>query len=66
MGIYEYQCPNGHVTEKMQSMSDRQRPVTCDHCAEMAQFIVSATPTTFHANDRKAIKGTTIRGGRRT
>ena len=56
MGIYEYQCPNGHVTEKMVPMSDRQTPVTCDHCAEMANPIMSATPTSFRQNDRKAFK----------
>jgi len=58
MGIYEYECPHGHVTEKMVPLSERQEIVACEHenCVCMAVFVVSATPTTFRANDRRAFK----------
>lgn len=58
MGIYEFECPAGHVTEKMVSLSERPPSVACEHegCKEQAQFVVSATPTTFRAQDRKAFK----------
>lgn len=58
MGIYEFLCPNQHITEKMVPMNERDRPVTCDHCKEMATHVLSATPTTFRAQDRKAFKRT--------
>jgi hypothetical protein len=62
MGVYEYQCRHNHVTEKFVSLSERPLSVPCEHegCKETATFVVSATPTTFRAADRKAFK----RGGR--
>ncbi len=67
MAIYEYQCPEGHVTTHMSTFADKPTTVKCEHCDKAAEFVVSATPTTFHANDRKAIKGATIsRRGTRT
>lgn len=58
MGIYEYQCPNGHVTEKMVPLSERPQTVKCEHegCDGVGKFVMSATPTTFRAMDRKAFK----------
>jgi len=57
MGIYEYQCGAGHITELMVALKDRPDTVMCDHCkAADAKLIMSATPTTFRANDRKAFK----------
>jgi hypothetical protein len=62
MAIFEYQCPKGHVSERMVPLAERPHEVLCDHidCDDMAKFVVSATPTTFRAMDRKAFK----RGGR--
>lgn len=59
MGIYEYQCGAGHVTEIMVKLKDKPATVMCDHCkAADAKPIVSAVPTTFRAMDRKAFKRT--------
>ena len=33
MPIYEYKCPNGHVFERFQRMSDPS-PEGCDECGE--------------------------------
>ncbi|MDQ3823034.1 MAG: zinc ribbon domain-containing protein [Actinomycetota bacterium] len=33
MPIYEYKCPNGHVFERFQRMSD-PAPDACDECGE--------------------------------
>ena len=33
MPIYEYKCPNGHVFERFQRMSD-PAPEACDECGE--------------------------------
>ena len=64
MGIYEYQCPRGHVTERFVKLEERSQQIECEGgtedvpCLEHADLIVSATPTTFRANDRKAFKRT--------
>lgn len=57
MPIFEYQCPNGHLQEKLVSRDHVVR-VPCNKCAATAKRILSATKTTFKENDRKAIKGT--------
>lgn len=57
MGIYEYQCPEGHLTELFVPLSARPQQIQCPcNCNEFAQLILSATPTSFRANDRKAFK----------
>ena len=55
--IYEFECGAGHITEIMVKREDKPETVMCDHCkAADAKPIMSATPTTFRANDRKAFK----------
>lgn len=63
MGIYEYECPVGHVTERMVSLAERPDSIMCEQdvpnglkCGETAKFVLSATPTTFRAMDRKCFK----------
>lgn len=56
MGIYEYECPEGHVTELMVKLEDKPANTKCETCGSYAAPILSATPTTFRANDRKAFK----------
>lgn len=57
MGIYEYQCPEGHVTELMVKLSEKPDTIRCDQCdCATATPILSATPTSFRQNDRKAFK----------
>ena len=62
MGVYSYECPNGHVTEKLVSLAERTKTVKCEHdgCEFVASYVISPVATTFRANDRKAFK----RGGR--
>jgi hypothetical protein len=69
MGVFEYECPVLHVTDHYVSLAERPATIPCGvpGCKETARYIVSAARTTFHANDRKAIKGQTVnRGGVRT
>ena len=40
--IYEYECPNGHITEKLKPMEYRHIPVLC-HCQRLAALIISRT-----------------------
>lgn len=57
MGIYEFACSQcNHITEKLVPLAERPAVVDCDSCGAPAQYVVSATPTTFRAQDRKAFK----------
>lgn len=56
MGIYEYQCEDGHTSERFVPLSERPDAVVCDTCKKPAEFVLSPTPTTFRAMDRKAFK----------
>jgi hypothetical protein len=58
MGIYEYECLLGHVTELFVPLKDRPASTPCDECKEPAHFVTSAVPTTFRQMDRKAFKRT--------
>lgn len=46
--IYEYKCPQGHLSEAWAKVADRNNPITC-RCGEQAKRIMSspkiATPT---------------------
>lgn len=69
MGIFEYECPAGHVSDHFVSLLERPDMIPCkaDGCSNTAHFIISPARTTFHANDRRAIKGQTVnRGGTRS
>jgi hypothetical protein len=67
MGVFEYECPSGHVTDHLVALAERPNTIPCVTCGQSARYIISAARTTFHANDRKAIKGTTVnQGGVRT
>lgn len=58
MSVFEYECPCGHVSNVMCKIADRPDQILCHDvdCDHVAKFVLSATKTTFHANDRKAIK----------
>jgi putative FmdB family regulatory protein len=56
MGCYEYQCEDNHVTEHRVALSERPDAITCEKCGKPAEFVLSATSTTFRQNDRKAFK----------
>ena len=36
MPIYEYRCPNGHTTEVLRSVMDRDKPIDCVYCGQPA------------------------------
>ena len=63
MALYEFECKSKHVTERFVSLAERPATVKCETCGTPAKFIVSAARTTFHANDRRAIKGKTVNRG---
>jgi hypothetical protein len=66
MSIYEFECAAGHVTEGHYALADRPASIKCEHevlvngdvfpCSLDAKHVLSATPTTFRAQDRKAFK----------
>jgi hypothetical protein len=58
MGCFEYQCARGHISERRVPLAEKPAETLCDdvECDLMAHPILSATPTTFRANDRKAFK----------
>lgn len=56
MGIFEYECPDGHITEHFVSLANRPDTIDCTQCHKWAKLIVSAVQTTFRAMDRKAFK----------
>jgi putative FmdB family regulatory protein len=56
MGIYEFECPCGKITEKLVPLSERPAQIPCPCGTFEASYVISATPTTFRANDRKAFK----------
>lgn len=58
MGIYEYECAAGHVSERFVPLAEKPAEVLCDEieCDLMAHPVLSATPTTFRQMDRKAFK----------
>ena len=35
MAIYEYACPNGHETEELRSVADRNDVRSCEDCNEV-------------------------------
>ncbi len=57
--IYDYECPKGHKHSVTQSITDYKPgdvPCKAKRCREMAIRVIAPTATTFHHNDRKAIK----------
>lgn len=45
MPVYEFQCPNGKVTEKMVKMGTRE--ISCPHCGQKARKIISSCTFTL-------------------
>lgn len=65
MPIYEYQCPEGHVIDAYVPAKEIDLPsartAVCYKCTQegetnIAERIISPTPTTFKHADAKAIK----------
>ena len=56
MGIFEYQCVNKHTEEYFGKHETKPDGIECSKCGELATPVVSAVATTFHANDRRALK----------
>lgn len=57
MGLFEYSCSQcDHTTEKLFSLAERPGIIDCERCGAPALRVISAVPTTFRAQDRKAFK----------
>ena len=61
MPLFEYECRIGHTSEIYAGVGAAPKLIACPTCAASgervrAKRILSATPTTFKQNDRKAIK----------
>jgi hypothetical protein len=41
--IYEYSCPEKHITVRWRKMAERHDPVECESCKEPASLIISKT-----------------------
>lgn len=39
--IYEYMCSDGHVSEALRKMADREMATLCDECGQLTTLIVS-------------------------
>ncbi len=65
MPVYEFECPNGHLIDKIVALRDLgdMRFISCDTCGKegrglvYAERVLSATKTNFRHNDRSAFKG---------
>lgn len=64
MPIYEYQCKNGHVTDRLRKVEQADDLVECNQCkpsdgsdarAPMTR-VLSATKTIFRHHDRTVFK----------
>lgn len=42
MPLYEYECPNGHVTEHLATVTNRAKPHYCNTCGLTAEYKISA------------------------
>jgi putative FmdB family regulatory protein len=40
--IFEYRCPNGHVTERLRKVEERDQPCPCIRCDSDGERIISA------------------------
>lgn len=49
--IYEYKCPNGHISTRLRKMANRHESTTCKVCGEQASFIVSAPTSMLDGTD---------------
>lgn len=43
MPIYEYRCPNGHLTEKLESINSDNKTTECKKCGEKADKVYSTS-----------------------
>jgi putative FmdB family regulatory protein len=46
MPVYEYQCPEGHVTNELRTVADRERAPEC-YCGHMTQKVILHAPRVF-------------------
>lgn len=46
MPVYEYQCPEGHVTNELRAIVDRDRAPEC-YCGHMTRKVILHAPRVF-------------------
>jgi putative FmdB family regulatory protein len=42
MPIYSYECPNGHESEDLRRVANREDPHSCPQCGEPAKAVITA------------------------
>lgn len=42
MPLYEYECPTGHVTERLRAIKHRETLQLCEVCGKETKLIISA------------------------
>lgn len=47
MPVYEYLCPNGHVTEHLRKIKDRRMGAVCSRCTAIARLAILHPPKVF-------------------
>lgn len=47
MPLYEYQCPDGHVTRELRTVDLRSAPARCTVCGNDAQKVILSAPRVF-------------------
>lgn len=50
MPLYEYRCPDGHITSDIRRICVRDEPCTCSTCGEAAKLIPSVARTYMKAD----------------
>lgn len=43
MPLYEYECPNGHRTEKFLSLAEADKRIKCPQCGKRTERVFSRT-----------------------
>lgn len=55
MPLYEYECPEGHIHEKICSIENRHQEFNCAVCGEECHLVVSLPK--YHLGRRVIFKG---------
>jgi putative FmdB family regulatory protein len=59
MPLYDFRCPQGHVTEVFAKVSDRENPQTCDCGAQSERVLLKPPSLDYGAMAQGESAGTT-------
>lgn len=51
MPIYDYECTQGHRFESFSSMAERDNPIECPECKEVATAVISPVRSHLSGTD---------------